>query len=141
MTYATRQDLIDRFGAAELDDLSPIDDDRTPSVLADADAEIDAMLAAAYDLPLVGTYPVLTAIACDIARLRLYDDAVPAEAVLARATRSRARLKEIVEGVGALVDADGDIVARRIESGPPLGAKTNVDSTSARMTRKRLEDF
>ena len=63
------------------------------------------------------------AIACDLARLRLYDDAVPAEAVLGRANRSRARLRDIAEGRSALVDSAGNVVARRIEPSATLGAR------------------
>lgn len=137
MTYADRQALEDRFGSDEIDELGSA---RTAPALADADAEIDAALAAAYDLPLAaGTYPALRAIACDLARLRLYDDAVPAEAVLGRATRSRARLREIADGRSALVDSAGDLVARRIETGPPLGARQSAPK--ARLTREKLKDY
>ncbi len=80
MTYATQQDLIDRFGAVELAQLT----DRTNGVvidatvlgraLADADAEIDGYLATRYQLPLATTPPVLVRLAADIARYRLFDD-------------------------------------------------------------------
>lgn len=139
MAYATRQDLADRFGADEIGDLAPADSGRDAAALADADAEIDAALAAAYDLPLSGAYPALLAIACDLARLRLYDDAVPPEAVLGRANRSRARLREIADGKSALVDSDGDLVDRRIETGPPLGARQSAPA--ARLTRDRLKGY
>ena len=141
MTYAARQDLVDRFGADEIDDLAPESGQRADAALADAAAEIDAMLAAAYDLPLDGAFPALTAAACDVARLRLYDDAVPAEAVLARATRARARVRDIVEGAAALVDAAGRIAARRVEAGAPLGAATNVTDRSPELTRERLRAY
>jgi len=139
MTYAARSDLVERFGADEIDDLAPSDDDRAAAALADADAEIDAVLASAYDLPLTGVHPALKSIACDLARLRLYDDAVPAEAVLGRATRSRARLREIADGKSALVDEDGGLVARRVESGPELGARATAPG--ARLARERLRDY
>ena len=113
---------------------------RVPAALTDADAEIDVALAASYDLPLAaGTYPALVAIAADLARLRLYDDAVPEDAVLGRANRSRARLRDIVDGRAALVDGDGDVVARRVESAAPLGARVS-DATPA-LTRKALRGY
>ena len=139
MAYAARQDLADRFGADEIDELAPESGNRGAAALADADAEIAAALAAAYDLPLSGTFPVLKAVACDLARLRLYDDAVPPEAVLGRANRSRARLREIADGKSALVDSDGGLVDRRIETGPPLGARQ--EAPAARLTREKLKGY
>ena len=142
MSYAARTDLVDRFGDAELDALAPLEDgaSRADTALADAAAEIDAALAVAYDLPLAaGSYPALVAIACDVGRLRLYDDAVPEEAVLNRARRARARLREIVDGKAALVSAAGAIVARRIEDGPTLGAR--VSGATPALTRDALRGY
>ena len=143
MTYATHADLAARFGADEIDaDLGAADgSQRAASALADADAEIDAMLAATYDLPLPsGAYPLLRAAACDIARLRLYDDAAPEEAVVVRARRARDRVRAVAEGRGALVSMGGAIVARRrVEAGPALGARTNLDSDSPLATRERMK--
>ncbi|MYI73973.1 MAG: DUF1320 domain-containing protein [Acidobacteria bacterium] len=113
---------------------------RDTSALADADAEIDAALAAAYDLPLPdGTYPVLVAIAADLARLRLYDTDVPEEAVLGRANRSRVRLRDIVDGKAALVSSGGGLVKRRVEGGAPLGAR--VSSATPALTRDKLRGY
>lgn len=129
MTYASRQDLVARFGADEIDDVDPDagegEDPRYPksaAVLADAAAEIDGVLAHAYDLPLPGDqdratdrYPLLAAIACDIARHRLYDEEEP-EAVKERATRARAKLQAISTGRYVLVNAVGTVAARRSEA-------------------------
>ena len=140
MTYAARTDLVDRFGADEIDDLAPTDGNRATAVLADAAAEIDAVLAGAYELPLpAGTYPALVAIAADLARLRLYDDAVPEQAVLGRANRSRARLRDIVDGKGALVDSTGSLVPRRVEDGAELGAR--VSDARPALTRTALKGY
>lgn len=140
MSYATRDDLVDRFGADEIDDLAPADGNRATVVLADAAGEIDAVLAMAYDLPLPdGEYPALVAIAADLARLRLYDDAVPAEAVLGRANRSRARLRDIVDGRGALASSAGDLVKRRLEDGAPAGAR--VAAVTPALTREKLKGY
>ncbi|WP_420585831.1 phage protein Gp36 family protein [Ruegeria sp.] len=111
MSYATRQDLIDRFGADEIAALDagtgPETYPRVKAAIADATAEIDAVLSARWDLPLpAGDYPLLTAIASDIARARLYDDAAP-ETVRDRATRARAKLRTIPEGRYQLVTAAG----------------------------------
>lgn len=84
MTYAAEIDLVERFSALELAQLT----DRTHGVaidqlvlgraLADAQAEIDSYLATRYTLPLATTPAVINRLACEIARYRLYDDGVPA---------------------------------------------------------------
>lgn len=120
MPYATRTDLVDRFGATEIDRLAPADvhgvSPRADAVLADADAEIDAVIAERYDTPLPpGTYPLLKAAACDIARLRLYDDAAP-ERVLGRGSSARKRVVRVAAGELHLLDANGASVEPRQEA-------------------------
>ena len=130
MTYATPQDLAARFGADEALDLAGTGEARIAAALADAAAEIDAALAAAYRLPLGDepggtraeeepggtragrTWPRLVAIACDLARARLYDDVSSAE-VSARADRARATLVRLAAGEEALLDAAGRPLSRR----------------------------
>ncbi len=116
MPYATRADLAARFGAGEIADLAPVGDDggsRAEAALADAAAEMDAALAAAYELPLPGgRYPLLAAVACDLARARLYDDGAP-ERVLGRAASARKRLRALAGAGAALVDARGRPAPRR----------------------------
>ncbi len=80
MTYATQQDLIDRFGEKELLELT--DRANTGSInatvvsraLTDADAEINGYLAARYTLPLASVPEVIVRLASDIARFYLYDE-------------------------------------------------------------------
>lgn len=80
MPYATQQDLIDRFGEDELIQLTDrdgdgaIDADVMDTALTDADAEIDGYLATKYQLPLATVPGVITQLACDVARYRLYDE-------------------------------------------------------------------
>lgn len=117
MPYATRADLVARFGADEIDMLAPADDAgvsaRADAVLADTDAEFDAVLSDRFDLPLPpGTYPLLTAAACDVARGRLYDDTAP-ERVLGRMSSARKRVARVAAGELHLVDAAGARVAPR----------------------------
>ena len=137
MTYATREDMVKRFGSGEMADLEtapapacpgprsgnpvPGTDDpgsesgtgpqptaRIDTAIADASTEIDAQLAARFALPLSpGLWPRLVPIACDIARARLYDDKVP-EAVANRARSARKALGEIATGKAVLVDAAGN---------------------------------
>ena len=110
MTYATREDLVDRFGAEEIAKLG--DEARVAAALADAAAEIDAVLAAAYRLPPGdGPWPLLLRIQCDLARGRLYDEAPP-ERVTGNAEAARERLGGIAEGTVRLVDAQGNAAER-----------------------------
>ncbi len=80
MTYAVQQDLVDRFGAESLAQLTDrdtgqvIDADVLGRALSDADAEIDSYLAARYGLPLASVPGILVRIAADIARYRLFAD-------------------------------------------------------------------
>lgn len=80
MTYATKQDLIDRYGLEELTQLTDRLFNGQPNntiidlAIADASAEIDGYLAGRYTLPLTTVPSALSRIASDIARYYLYDD-------------------------------------------------------------------
>lgn len=82
--YATQQHMVDRFGLAEIVQLTDVAEPATGGVvtsvlnraLEDADAEINGYLAARYVLPLSATPTLVVGLACDIARYRLYSDAV-----------------------------------------------------------------
>ena len=142
MTYATRRDMEDRFGAQEVEDLlaapraidaggDAVPDDpaaaanaRLDAALADAAAEIDAALAPVFAVPLpAGRWPRLTGIACDLARRRLYDDSA-SEIVTERARSARAALKRLAGGGETLLDAAGAPApgrrngARSVRTGP-----------------------
>lgn len=132
MTYATHLDLTDRFGDAEIALIDP-DGAKVAAAIADASAEIDGVLAIAYDLPLPeGTWPLLTGIACALARHRLYDDAEP-EAVKEAALRARAKLRSIADGKYRLVATNGALAARRTAA--------KAISPDPVFTRKALEGF
>ena len=134
MAYATRDDLVARFDFGEMAALAPLDDDgaspRAEAAIADACAEIDALLAEGYDLPLpAGEYPLLKAAACDIARLRLYDDAAP-DRVLGRASSARKRIRQLAAGELHLLAAVGTRVERRtgilIDAGEPVATRDQL---------------
>lgn len=83
MPYAVKQDLIDRFTATELMQLTDrtgaidtIDDVVLGKALADADSVIDMHLAVRHALPLASVPRVLRNIACDLARAYLYEDRI-----------------------------------------------------------------
>jgi phage gp36-like protein len=72
MTYATLQDLLERFGEAELIAASDrtasnqIDATRVDAALVDADAEIDGYLASRHRLPLAKPHPLLKLLAANV---------------------------------------------------------------------------
>lgn len=77
MSYATQQDMIDRFGEREVriltdrDNVGLIDPAVLAYALTQADAEIDGHLQGRYGLPLAVVPTLLVGIACDVARYRL----------------------------------------------------------------------
>ena len=132
--YLAGSDLIHRFGQAEINRLGGDDQDRIDAALADAESEIDAALASTYDLPLTGgPWPVLSHIASDLARQRLYDDKAP-EAVTERADRSRELLGRIADQSAILLDAAGSTVpvskrAAASRTGPdPVLTQENLEA-------------
>ncbi|SDK31961.1 gp436 family protein [Billgrantia gudaonensis] len=81
MPYCTQADLVERFGENELLDLAAddtgtaIDATIVDRAIEDAAGEIDGYVAAAGNsVPLESPPRIVTAVACDIARYRLYDD-------------------------------------------------------------------
>lgn len=110
MTYATQADMTERFGEAELIEVTDRDGTGTIGVsvldqaLADADATIDSYLqAGGYTLPLASMPPALVRIACDIARYYLYDDATNEKAPwVVRHKNALAFLRAVREGKVAL---------------------------------------
>ena len=83
MTYATQQDMIDRFGSARLQQLTDIEAPLVGGIrssvlvakLTDADAEIDGYLIGRYELPLATWPAVLKVHACSICWYRLLGSA------------------------------------------------------------------
>jgi len=113
MTYATQQDLVDRFGAQELIQLtdranmppSTIDDTVVTRALTDADALIDGYVGKVYDLPLPNPLPVLTKTAADIARYFLHGKAADKDSpVTAAYNQALSWLKDVSKGLVALDD-------------------------------------
>lgn len=83
MSYASKQDLIDRFGADELARLTDralgqtIDDTVIARALGDADAMIDSYLAKRAPTPLSPVPALVLSHACAIARYQLHQDSAP----------------------------------------------------------------
>jgi len=139
MPYATQQDLIDRFGADELiqltddDNAGVINTDRVTQVLGDASTRIDGYLASRYTLPLTTVPPALTQYACDIARYILAKD-TPTDTMSARYDEAIKFLGRVASGVYSLgIDAQG--------STPALGGGVHVDSVGRTFTQHGLRDY
>ncbi|MBI1246158.1 MAG: DUF1320 domain-containing protein [Alphaproteobacteria bacterium] len=116
MTYATQQDLVDRFGSEELVQLTDrtntpattIDTDVVADALADADALIDSYVGKSYALPLAIVPPILTRVAADIARFFLFGDRVEKDGAVDRANSAAiAWLKDVARGVVRIDDGSG----------------------------------
>lgn len=107
MTYATQQNLIDRFGQAEIAQLTDrtngttIDATVVGKALADADGEINGYLAIRYTLPLSPVPTIIERLACDIARYYLFEDRVT-EVVKARYDAAVKFLTSVSKGVVTL---------------------------------------
>lgn len=106
-TYATQQNMIDRFGEQELIELTDranagtINATVLGQALADADAEINAYLTSRYTLPLASVPPVLVKFAADVARYQLYDTRAT-EMVKARYDDAVKFFKALASGIVSL---------------------------------------
>lgn len=141
MTYATQQNMIDRFGEQELIQLTDRATPQTDAIvtavldraLADADAEINGHLSAKFTLPLDPVPTVMERLACDIARYYLYDDRVT-DAVKDRFNNAVKFLKGVVSGeISIGVDAASEAPA--VSGGPRVSAPDRV------FTQDSLSDY
>lgn len=139
MPYATQQDLIDRFGQAELIELSDrsrsgaIDAAVVSRALGDADADIDAYLASKYTLPLDTVPLVINRLACEIARYHLHEDRVT-ENVRKRYEDAIRMLRGVASGEVSLgVDEAGETPAA---TGGP-----QTSSPDREFTRETLANY
>lgn len=107
MNYCDKQDLVDRFDAKELIQITDvhhtgdIDDDKINRAITDASAKIDGIIGARYTLPLASVPDVLTVSACHITRYYLYDNRVP-EAVENNFKAEIKFLEQVVMGKATL---------------------------------------
>lgn len=111
MPYCTQADLIERFGEAEITQLSDragegtLDSAVVASAIDDADAEIDGYLSGRYALPLASVPAVMVRLACDIARYYLFGHDVT-DLVKERYDQAIGYLVQIATGVIGLGPED-----------------------------------
>lgn len=109
MTYATQQDLIDRFGERELIELTDRAEPATGAIdvtvvgkaLTDADHEINARVAPRYAVPLSPAPDIIVRRAADIARYFLHGNRATDQVGDAYAA-AIAFLKDVAAGRAAL---------------------------------------
>ena len=144
MTYATQQDLVDRFGAEELIQLTDrdnvpattIDETVVGKALIDADALIDSYVGKQYALPLATTPPILVRYAADIARFYLYGERADKDHPVRSAfDLALAWLKDVSRGLVKLDDGTGS------EASAEGGGQVRFDAPDRVMSRDSLGEF
>lgn len=104
MSYATQQNMIDRFGQKEVIQLTDKATPPTGSInatvlgqaLGDADAMINGYVSTRYALPMTDVPQQIVRIACDLARYFL--DKKPSEEIKARYDQALAWLRDVSAG-------------------------------------------
>ncbi|MBP0439438.1 gp436 family protein [Tianweitania sediminis] len=142
MTYATKQDLIDRFGSTELEQLtdrvnrppSTIDDVTLERALTDASALADGYLRKVVALPLQDVPPVLVKKVADIARYYLHGKAADKEGPVLRAYNEAVSwLKDVARG---LIELSGP--AGGADPQPAGGGQIRTSAPNRTFTRDSL---
>lgn len=140
MTYATQQNLIDRFGEEELiqltdrGNLGVINATVVSRALADADALINGYLVGRYTLPLATPVPdVLERLACDIARYSLYE-AGATKIVETRYIDALDLLRDVSKG-------RSDLGLSNTDNKPASNNLTQISSTTPVFRRNESDGF
>lgn len=136
MGYCTVQDLVDRYGQAEMAAITDrsagvsLDSAVAQRAVDDASSEMDSYLASRYRLPLTAAPVVLKVVCADIARFILYKDQ-PLEEVRKRAEDARTWLKDLAKGYASL------------DLGPaqPAQAPGSFTANPRQFSRESLRDF
>lgn len=122
MPYCPADAFKERFGTDEHDQLLASGTDRTyAAAAADADALVDGYIGVRYKLPLAVVPAFIVAIAADLTRYELYEEA-PTKEVIERRKLAMDMLRDIRVGVLVLAGADPASIAPTIavESAPTV---------------------
>ncbi|MDP3876013.1 MAG: DUF1320 domain-containing protein [Methylobacter sp.] len=135
MPYCTKQNLIDRFGEAELIQRTDragtdaIDDEVLNEAISDADAEIDGYLTA-YPLPLTTVPANLERMACDMARYYLFGDGM-IEQVKVRYDNAIKYLNLVAKGVVLLAPSTDGVLVDPASDNVQFGSSPSVFGRSS----------
>lgn len=140
MTYATQQDLIDRFGERELIQLTDRADPPAGTVnatvvtraLTDADELINSYVGKRYAIPLSVVPGRLVRVAGDLARYFLHEEG-PTDSIKEDYKTAIQFLKDVAGGV-AVLDAEG------LKPGPASDGLV-VTSQERRFSRDRMKGY
>lgn len=163
MNYASVQDMIDRFGARELTQLTDPDlvAVQAPAVdraLADAQALADGYVGRIYRLPLPGCVkpaptpedpqavqlvapPQLARIVCDVARYYLHDNLAPEHEVYLRYKSCERELAAIAEGRAVLACPWGGTPGTLLAGDAPGDAEVSHGFSPRQITDDSLRGF
>lgn len=143
MSYATKQDLIDRFGATELIQAtdrtnrppSMIDETVLARALADASSEVDGYVRKVARLPLTVVPGILVKRTADIARYYLHGKAAGKDDQVTRAYGEAVRwLRDVAAGL-TMLDEDGEAPA------PAADQAGRVSASEPVFTRRSLRGY
>lgn len=129
MPYATKDNLVARFGESEIENLQAMHSDPENAVknaLQDATEEIDSYVGVKYPLPLSDIPAALERIACDIARYYLYFQE-PTEEVKNRYKSGIRFLERVANGSCTLpvLNSDREVTSEKPQQRPstlPIGS-------------------
>jgi phage gp36-like protein len=162
MIYATVKDMVERYGEREMVALTDRDGtgEANTSLLnrsiSDAVAFVDGFVGRVYKLPLTGCAqpvttvgapvqyvapPVLTRIACDLARYYLYTDLPDEHEVTRRHKQVIAELKALADGSTQLVCPWGGSPGAAINADPLESAEVYHSFAPRQMTDNTLRGF
>lgn len=102
------------------------------TALEDADGDINGYVATRYSVPLTPAPPVITRLACDLARYYLFDDQVT-ETIQKRRDGAISQLRDIASGKISLGDSGS--------TPPPQGGAVEMTSTDAVWRRDSSQGF
>ena len=163
MTYASAQDLIDRFGERELigltdPDLQAVQTTKATRAIEDAQAYVDSFVGRVYALPLTGCVrpaptvgdpfatalvapPQLARITCDVARYYLYKDFAPEGEVYLRYKAAATELQAIGDGRAVLSCPWGGLPGTLLQGSLPGEAEVLHRFSPRGMTDDDLRGF
>ena len=163
MNYASVQDMIDRYGAPEMiqltdPDIVAVQDSKAQRALDDAQAFADGFVGRVYRLPLAGCAkpapvpgdlgavqyvapPQLTRIVCDVARYYLYDDLAPEHEVYLRYKAAERELGQLSEGKAVLSCPWGGAPGQLVAGDAPGDAEVYFGFSPRQMTDDSLRGF